>query len=125
MVSTEGAIHLPFGCDLAYDVPSITSVLERGTELPSGDILVSRQTEAYSDLNPLSHSRVFQYLVKGVGKILNTENLSARQKLAPAVLIYDLSRLQQIDGYRHRFKNPGEANKAILALYLLNIEPAK
>ena len=106
-------------------MPDTASVLERGTELPSGDILVSRQTEPYPDLNSLSHSRVFQYLVKGVGNILNAEGSEARQNLTPAVLIYDLSQLKQIDGYRHRFRKPEEANKTILALYLLDIEPAK
>lgn len=125
MVSTEGTVHLttPRGGD--YQVPDIESVLERGTELPDGNILVSEQTERDEEIHALSHSRVLQYLVNGVSNILNANEQEARQKLTPAVLIYDLSQLEQVSGYVHVLKNPTEANKAILGIYPLDIEAAK
>lgn len=125
MVSTDGTTHLTVGDNGNYDVPDINTVLERGTELPEGNILVSSQTERDEDIYALSHSRVLQYLVSGISNILNAKEPEARQKLTPAVLIYDLAQLEQVSGYVHVLKNPTEANKAILGIYPLNIEPAK
>jgi len=125
MLSNEGTVHLttPNGGD--YQVPDINLVLERGTELSEGNILVSRQTERDEKIYALSHSRVLQYLVKGIDNILNANEPEAKQKLTPAVLIYDLSQLEQVSGYVHVLKNPSEANKAILGIYPLDIEAAK
>jgi len=125
MVSTEGSVSLTVGDRVAYEVPDINAVLKRGTELPAGDILVSSQTERDDHIYALSHSRVLQYLINGVNNILNANEPEAKRKLTPAVLIYDLSKLKQSGVYAHIFKNLDEADKAILALYPLDIEPAK
>ena len=125
MVSNEGTVHLQVDAGNRYDIPDMQSVLERGTELPQGDLLVSRQEIKDEPSEDLRHLRVFQYLTNGVNHILNAKDPAAKQKLTPAILVYDLSQLQQKDSYRHILSNPLEADNVILALYPVNIEPAK
>jgi hypothetical protein len=125
MVSTNGLVHFDIDKNRGYDVSDIQTVLEKGTELQSGDILVSRQPERDEDIDALSHHRVFQYLINGVNHILNAKAADTKKLVTPAVIIYDLSQLVQTDGYRHEFKNKGAVDKAILAIYPIDISPAK
>lgn len=124
MVSTDEPVLLTKNGKEKYDIPDMKTVLKNGTELPTGDILVSRQKETDKDITSTSHYRVLQYLTNGVNNILNAES-DIKKKLTPAILVYDLSKLTQIDGYKHNFKNEENRGDAILALYLINIEPAK
>jgi hypothetical protein len=47
----------------------------------------------------------------------------ARRKLLPAVLVYDLEKLERDSGssYRHSFRDPDNKTEALLALYPLDI----
>lgn len=125
MVSTEGPVHLVTNKGASYDISNMETVLKNGTEMALGDTLVSRHLEHDDEINGLSHHRVLQYLVNGVNNILNAKEPEMKQKLTPAILIYDLSQLELISGYQHKLRDPKQADKAILALYPIDIDPAK
>lgn len=125
MVSTKELVPLVTNKNASYNVPNIETVLKNGTELAPGDILVSRHLDHDDEIKSLSHHRVLQYLVNCVNNILNAKESKMKQELTPAILIYDLSQLELISGYRHKLRDPKQADKAILALYPIDIDPAK
>lgn len=125
MVSKEEPVHLITDKGASYDISNIETVLRNGTELAPGNILVSRHLDHDDEIKSLSHHRVLQYLVNGVNNILNAKESKMKQELTPAILIYDLSQLELISGYQHKLRDPKQADKAILAIYPIDIDPAK
>ena len=126
MTSTPG--HVTFqvpGKKDSYDVLDMNETVQLGIEKPVETIRVSVQLSKSEEPDALDHDRVFQYLVNAVSIILRVDNPQIQKKLAPAVLVYDLEQLQNISGYECAFKDPNNKQDALLALYPIDIDPAK
>ncbi len=129
LTSDESTVTLPLERGGSYTIADQGTIVKQGMEVDTDTVNVSVQRNIRKTIDVLGHHRVLQYLVSGVREVLNSPDPSSRQKVTPAILIYDLSQLQKADalvgGYGVKFKNPVDKGAALLALYPINIAPAK
>lgn len=126
MTSKEGDVVLRIAStDTPYTILDMQETVAQGGEKDGDTIRVGVQLEKHEPFDALDQHRVFQYLEKGVHRILATEDADARTKLTPAILVYDLEQLVPEGGYNYKFKNPEDKGGALLALYPLDIDSAK
>lgn len=128
LASREGAVVLPLARGDQYEIADIETIVRQGMEVVADTVRVSPQREMREEIKSLDHDRVLQYLVRGVGHILNSPEPVSRKRVIPVILIYDLAQMERaesIGGYELRFKNPDKRADALLALYPIDIDPAK
>lgn len=127
LTSGKGTVLMKFPkTDESYEIVDMTQTIAQGGDSLSEKTRVSQQKPTQSQIELNDHYRVYQYLIQGAQDALRSDDERVRENVQPAILVYDLSKLEHVDGggYSMRFKDPESKSDALLALYPIDISPA-